>query len=240
MIHALPLLVSLILVLSLVPIFALRDVKKVSLPTITEEKPSLESIKIGFSKIFQNNPPKETKVSDLKVLAIASGQAKLALVSEGRDVQILKVGQKIREYKVVDIRRNSIVLERDGSREILSYPVEPLSQETKVIPSKRFEFSKREIERLTNDPGVLFQEIRLRPVIEAGKTKGFAFDWIKQGSIFEKAGIRQGDILVSINNIEIKSGEDAFRILQALRNEPSLRVTLLRDGQNIDINLRIE
>ncbi len=86
----------------------------------------------------------------------------------------------------------------------------------------------------------MFREIRLVPYVKNGRTEGFIFEWIKPGSLFYKAGIRKGDILVSINNMTIKSGEDAFKVLQVLRNEPSLRVVVLRGGQRKEINVRIE
>jgi general secretion pathway protein C len=77
----------------------------------------------------------------------------------------------------------------------------------------------------------MLTQIRLIPVVENGQTKGFRFDWIQDGSLFQKMGIQVGDILVAINNQKINSGEDAFRILQMLRNESSIKVTILRNGQ---------
>jgi len=91
-----------------------------------------------------------------------------------------------------------------------------------VAGSFEARISRREIERLTKDPGVMFREIRLVPYVKEGRTEGFIFEWIKPGSLFHRAGLRKGDILISINNMSIKSGEDAFRLLQVLRNEPSL------------------
>ena len=86
----------------------------------------------------------------------------------------------------------------------------------------------------------MFREIRLVPYVRNGKTEGFILEWIKPGSLFYKAGLRKGDVLVSINNMSIRSGKDAFRILQVLRNEPSLRVVVLRNGRREEINVRIE
>jgi len=86
----------------------------------------------------------------------------------------------------------------------------------------------------------MFREIRLVPFVKNGRTEGFIFEWIKPGSLFYKAGLRKGDILISINNMSIRSGEDAFRLLQVLRNEPSLRVVVLRNGQRKEIKVRIE
>jgi general secretion pathway protein C len=86
----------------------------------------------------------------------------------------------------------------------------------------------------------MFREIRLVPYVRNGRTEGFIFEWIKPGSLFDKVGLRKGDILVSINNMGIKSGEDAFRILQTLRNAPNLKVVILRDGSRRELNIRID
>lgn len=236
-----PLFTLLIMLISFIPTFVINKIPLPQPPTIADEKPSIESIKNAFGKIFKEEINQKSNLSDIKLLAIASGSIKLAALSIGKDLRNVRIGEKVGDFEVVDIKKNSIVLKKGNERKTLSYSIESLSSPSgKSFQVQKTEFSKREIERLTNDPGVLFQEIRLRPVVEEGKTRGFAFDWIKQGSIFERAGVRQGDVLQAINNIEIKSGEDAFRILQALRNEPSLKVTLLRGGQNIDINLRID
>ncbi|MEJ5173227.1 MAG: PDZ domain-containing protein [Hydrogenothermaceae bacterium] len=104
---------------------------------------------------------------------------------------------------------------------------------TNVIP-------KSELERLTSDPGVMFTQIRLIPVVEGGQTKGFRFDWIADGSLFQKMGINVGDILVSINNQPINSGEDAFRILQIIRNERSFKVAIVRNGQPVELTYTVD
>jgi len=86
----------------------------------------------------------------------------------------------------------------------------------------------------------MFRQIRLVPFVQEGRTKGFLFEWIEPGSIFERAGIKPGDVLLSINNQEIKSGEDAFRILQVLRNENSIKLNLQRGSEIIELLLRVE
>lgn len=241
MFYIIPVLISLLILLSLLPMIFTVSIHAVNPPIINEEKPSIEYIHNQFAKIFGDDTLLSKGVSDIKILAIVSGDVKMALISHGGALRTIKVGSTLGDYEVKEILRNYIVLSKSGEKKVISYTFDTNASSTdSKLSGDGQNFTKKEIERLTHDPGVLFQEIRLRPVVEEGKTRGFAFEWIKQGSIFEKAGIKQGDILLSINNIEIKSGEDAFKILQALRNEPSLRVSLLRDGRNIDINLRVD
>lgn len=240
MFYLIPMLLSLSILLSISSLIFTVKVNTLNPPVVIEEKPSIDQIQNRFARIYKGDNLMLQGVTNIKILAIASGSTNMALVSYGGEIKTIKVGNKIGEYEVKEIKRNYILISKSEKVEKISYAFEKSESSSDNKGAKIESFAKREIEKLTHDPGVLFQEIRLKPFIEEGKTKGFAFEWIKPGSIFEKAGIKQGDVLLSINNIEIKSGEDAFRILQALRNEPSLKVSLLRGGKNIDVNLRVD
>lgn len=240
MLQLLPFLVSISIVITVLPLFFITNFSSFSPPAISETKPSIEHIKTNFSKVYKEDKPSMRNIENLKIIAIVSGSKKVALISQSGEIRNIMIGNKIGDYKVKDIMRNYITLARGEEIKKLSFQFESTEASQNLTKSNNKVFTKREIEKLTKDPAFLFQEIRLRPFIENGKTKGFAFEWIKPGSVFEKAGIKQGDILISINNMEIKSGEDAFKILQALRNEPNIRVSLLRDGEIIDINIRFD
>jgi general secretion pathway protein C len=201
-----------------------------------------------LSFIFKEKRIAQTKdLSHLRLLATASGGIKLALLEENGTAKVVRIGSEVEGYRVLDIQRNYLLLSDGENTKALgfSFQVEktPTLEFTKA-PSSAEIFSavipKREIENVTADPGIMFRQIRLVPYIQNGQTRGFLFEWVDPQSVFSKAGIRAGDILLAINNQDIKSGEDAFRILQALRNENSLKVSLMREGRPIEINLRVE
>ncbi|MDQ7081945.1 MAG: type II secretion system protein GspC [Aquificota bacterium] len=155
---------------------------------------------------------------------------------------VLEEGREKRGVKLKKVWRKEVLLEVGGEeiRLRVSPPETSAEEQAPAGSSSEVRISRREVERITKDPGIMFREIRLVPYVKNGKTEGFIFEWIKPGSLFYRAGLRKGDILVSINNMTIRSGEDAFRILQALRNEPSLKVVVLRQGQRREIDIRIE
>jgi general secretion pathway protein C len=201
-----------------------------------------------LSFIFKEQRIAQTKdLSHLRLLATASGGTKLALLEENGTAKVVRIGDDIGEYRVLDIQRNYLLLSDGKNTKALgfSFQVEkkPTLEFTRAPSSAEIfsaVISKREIENVTADPGIMFRQIRLVPYIQNGQTRGFLFEWVDPQSVFSKAGIRAGDILLAINNQDIKSGEDAFRILQALRNENSLKVSLMREGRPIEINLRVE
>ncbi len=253
---SLPLIASLSVLLATAGLYiAMKEsFKNFRVPEVSVKEPDVSHIEEAFSRVF---PPIESPArtggeestvavyKNLKLIGTAVGVKSLALLKVGDKVLVLEEGSEKKGIKLKKVYRNSALIVIKGRELRLKLESPKLSGgggATGGIPSGSSELriSRREIERITTDPGIMFREIRLVPYVKNGRTEGFIFEWIKPGSLFYKAGIRKGDILVSINNMTIKSGEDAFKVLQVLRNEPSLRVVVLRGGQRKEINVRIE
>lgn len=241
-----PLILLPLFVLMLLYIWMAEGIKIVP-PDLKRESLQVSSL---FSKFESLYPKKEEKPTSIKLLATATGSVRLALIEVDGSTQTVRIGSEVKGYRVVDIERNYIVLSRDKDRLAIGFsfksgePSMQVSKSTSPTPqatkSLQASVSKEELQRITADPGVMFRQIRLVPFVQEGRTKGFLFEWIEPGSIFERAGIKPGDVLLSINNQEIKSGEDAFRILQVLRNENSIKLNLQRGSEIIELLLRVE
>ncbi|GAB6065877.1 type II secretion system protein GspC [Aquifex pyrophilus] len=166
------------------------------------------------------------------------------IIDSGK-VNFLEEGKKYKGYELIRVGKEGAEFRKGEKSFFLRFePVKGSTNLTKTaevasIP-KEVVINRREIESITKDPAKMFTQIRLVPYIKNGKTEGFIFEWVKPGSLFHRLGIRRGDILVSINNLTITSGEDAFRILQMIRNEPNLKVVLIRKGKREEIDVRIE
>jgi general secretion pathway protein C len=183
---------------------------------------------------------RETPGEGVILLGTSVGSKNMALLLRDGKPIILKEGELKEGILLRRVSRKEVILEVGGRRVRLELrPFRP-PREERTRGREEFRISRRDLERITEDPGVMFREIRLVPYIKEGRTQGFLFEWIKPGSLFYRAGLRRGDVLISINNIAISSAEDAFRVLQVLRNEPSLRVVILRNGRRKEINVRID
>ncbi|ADO45661.1 general secretion pathway protein C [Hydrogenobacter thermophilus TK-6] len=226
--------------------FSLLPFWHLSVPQMPRERASTPD----FSAIFKEQEalPSED-ITKMHLIATVSGSIRMALVDMGGKVQTVRIGSQVGSYRVIDIQRNYLLLGKGQETKTVGFRFEPvktvaLRQEAPSLssPSESLQavVSKREIENVTADPGIMFRQIRLVPYVQNGQTRGFLFEWVDPQSIFSRAGIKAGDVLIAINNQEIRSGEDAFRILQALRNETSLKISLLRDGAPVELNLRVE
>ncbi len=206
-----------------------------------EKEKTEEHIQINM----QNTLPSPTDLN-LKGIII-SGKVKGAIFGNGKE-KFVEEGGSIKGYTLKRVLPNGVLLSTGEREYFLEFKPKKgkggittrrVTAPQRTLP-KEVVISRREVEAITKDPAKMFTQIRLVPYVRGGKTEGFIFEWVKPGSIFHKLGIRRGDILVSINNMTITSGEDAFRILQMLRNEPNLKVVLIRGGRKEEINVRIE
>ncbi len=233
---------------------------EISAPLVTKKDlPDPYSIKSGFSKVFEkpkkgrNRAESSPVFRNIRLIGLSWGDLPLAMFKVGDKKLILIEGESRKGITLKEVLRDSVVIISDGKEITLRVPKRELktasASKTEPQPTEsyqptgqgqEFRVSRREIERITKDPGVMFREIRLVPYVKGGRTEGFIFEWIKPGSLLYQAGLRPGDILVSINNNTIRSGEDAFRLLQILRNEPNLRVQIIRNGQKRELFVRVE
>lgn len=69
---------------------------------------------------------------------------------------------------------------------------------------------------------------------------GFKINGIKKDSAFEKLGLKKGDIIKKVNNIELKSYNDAFKLYNKMDKTQALQITILRNNQEMEINYEIQ
>ncbi|MDQ7038060.1 MAG: type II secretion system protein GspC [Aquificota bacterium] len=242
---SLPLVISLSLVLAvaLPPFLLERTTRWLHVPERTGGSKDITPVLEAFSRVF-GEPAGEVRretPKDLVLVGTSTGVKKMALILKDGKPLILEEGEEKEGVLLKEVRKREVKV-RSGGRELTLRIRKFVPGEVRRTGTvaQEFRISRRDLERITRDPGVMFREIRLVPYVKDGRTKGFIFEWVKPGSLFHRAGIRRGDVLVSINNVAINSAEDAFRVLQLLRNEPSLRVVILRGGQRKELNIRIE
>lgn len=91
-----------------------------------------------------------------------------------------------------------------------------------------YEVDRDTLEGLLSDPNQLITQARVIP-----QEDGLRFFAIRPNSVFSKIGIRNGDTLNRINDVNLDNVENAFRLFEELRGQGSFRVNLTRRGQNL-------
>ena len=182
--------------------------------------------------------------SSFKVLGYAIGKPSAVLLKYNNKIFVIVEGETQNGIKLIKVTPNYVLIEYRNRK--LKIPIKKKTSNSKIKYSKVYysqevkTISKALVERLTQNYGQLLQQIDFVPYVRFGKTQGFRIRWLDKNSIFYKLGFRQGDVILSVNGIPIRNTEDLFRVIQIVRNEPSLRVEILRNGQRETIEIRIE
>ncbi|MDX8412144.1 MAG: PDZ domain-containing protein, partial [Mariprofundaceae bacterium] len=110
---------------------------------------------------------------------------------------------------------------------------------TQGTPIKQ-QVSRDMLEGELRDLGKLITQVRVAPHLENGKIVGFEISSIVPGSIFERIGLQNGDVIQSINGQSLTDPQQAMQMYQELRNASQLSVALLRKQQVRNIQYQIQ
>lgn len=103
----------------------------------------------------------------------------------------------------------------------------------------KFAVDQKEVLASTENMGQILTQARALPYVEQGKTVGFRISEIVPGSIYEKIGLKNGDVIQQVNSQEVDDPAKFFQLYQGLRNERSITIDLIRGGQRQSLNYEI-
>ena len=87
--------------------------------------------------------------------------------------------------------------------------------------------------------GQAMTDARLLPSIKDGKVEGFKVSEVKPKGIFGTIGLKNGDVLLRMNDFPIDSPEKAIQSFASLKGQSRIRLDLIRDGQPTTFNYDI-
>ena len=92
---------------------------------------------------------------------------------------------------------------------------------------------------LTDDFTKVLQDAKASPYVVNGQVLGFELTRIRENSVYQKAGLQNGDIVQEINGVRLTNASAAIGILQSSRNASELDVVVMRNGQPINMHLEV-
>ncbi|MFI5394513.1 MAG: type II secretion system protein GspC [Candidatus Binatia bacterium] len=159
---------------------------------------------------------------------------------------------------VKSVEWDRVILDRAGQDEILELaqgqgaPPRPVPAVAAAAPSAQtgnphirkvsdtqYSIDRSEVDSALDNMSQLFTQIRAVPHFEGGQSTGFRLFAIRQNSLFDSIGLRNGDIIQSINGTEINDPQRALGLINELRNASDLTVSILRNKEPVNLQLKI-
>ena len=170
------------------------------------------------------------------------------------DTIILSQNESFKNYKLKKIYKNYVVFGKNNKEYKLSitndkkkdkYQVISKDETTKTIKEISINDDKVTIKRTLIDNYIqnfdkIWQDIAISDVRTKNGIDGFKVSRIKPNTPFSKIGLKKGDIIKSINNIKLKSYNDAFKIYKQINKIRSLNIEILRDNNPMEIYYEIQ
>lgn len=169
-------------------------------------------------------------------------------------VEPYSVGQNIEDMaEVKEIKRERLIF-RNLRTQVLEYIEIP--QDAKITlsterpfnasPAKaggektEFSFKREEIEKQLENLPALLQAARVVPEFAPdGQPKGFRLVEMQPGSIYEKLGLKIGDVIKGVNGEAITNPQKAMEMYQLMRSADDIKLQVERNGTDTDLSYKL-
>jgi general secretion pathway protein C len=199
-----------------------------------------------------SSAPAAAEAVNFKLIGTVEGEVFAGAVIEDATGQAFyRIQQKLSDgSQIVKVLRDRVTLRRaDGSSATLQ-----IVDETKIVAmvkptgggsgvrklsDNKFAVDQREIAASTENMSQLLTQARALPYVEQGKTVGFRISEIVPGSLYEKIGLQNGDVIRKINSQDVDDPGKFFQLYQGLKEERNISIDVMRGGQRQTFNYDI-
>ncbi|MEA3352812.1 MAG: hypothetical protein U9Q33_03205 [Campylobacterota bacterium] len=193
---------------------------------------------------------------DLKAIYAKSNTQGWIIIASKKSSQtfILSVGESFKNYKLKAVYPKYAIFQK-GSKEYRLDMMEKkeklkfslIKEDSKTLKSDTvenpadglFNIKRDTLDRYIQTPSKIWSEISIKEKKTKGKIDGFVINSLSSKSIFKKLGLKKSDIIKKVNNIELKSYSDAFKIYKKIDKVDNLIFTIIRNKEQMEIEYEI-
>lgn len=156
---------------------------------------------------------------------------------------VFAVGERVFDGpKLVGVQQSKVVLLSNGRRITLEIAEEEAEAPTKTTGGATTDsgsikktgegtylVDRREIDYSIENLSTVITKMRAVPYLKDGETLGFRIFNIRPNSIFERMGLKNGDVIQNVNGSELRDPQAALSLLDTVASADSIRIDLLRN-----------
>jgi len=109
--------------------------------------------------------------------------------------------------------------------------------ELKKVGPGKFQASRAEVAQTMENPAQFFSQMRAMPHFVNGKTDGFSISQVESGSVFDQLGLQNGDLVTSIDGKPVTNPMQAMSLMQSMKTDSALDLTINRGGTPTTVHL---
>lgn len=195
------------------------------------------------------------ETTNLKLIGTVEGETFAGAVLEDTAGQqtFYRLNQKLPDgFQIIRVQRDRITLKKPsgGTTELqivddakivsVAKPAAAGPGGVRKVSDGRFMVDQQAVAATTENMGQILTQARALPFMEQGKTVGFRISEIVPGSIYERIGLQNGDVIQRINAMEVDDPAKFFQMYQGLKDERNVTIDVMRGGQRQTLNYEIQ
>jgi general secretion pathway protein C len=206
-----------------------------------------------------------TEISDLLLIGTVVGPRYISYAifqdkTKTGQQDIFTYGEQVYDYgNLTKIERSTVELQKDGVSYSLQIDYEksggrpekrPVRSKSGKRSTSRGTFAKKigereylldrsKVQKSIENPEKVLTDARLLPNIVDGKQEGFKISEVVRDGLYHSLGLKNGDILLNINGLEISNPEVAIQAMSALKGMNRINLDIMRSGENMSIDYQI-
>lgn len=167
-----------------------------------------------------------------------------------KDSIILGIGEVYKQYKLQTIYDDYVIFSKSGKDYNLElnlgdkklYKLEEVKSHSSLIRrlDQQYIIDKSIINEYTQDYNKIWESISINESIKNGLLDGFKVTKIVTNSVFWYLGLLEGDIIKSINNVQLKSYSDVIKVFKQINNVKNIKFIVLRKNKEVELEYEIQ
>ena len=175
----------------------------------------------------------------LKGTLFTQSLSPLAIIEDARSGQIVmyELGDDVDGLKIVRIKRGEIILNSSDGEFTLTLPGGGISQPvTDMINDEKWYNVIKQGNVITTDRETIsgaisrvrdiMRDVKIGPYSADGKKLGIAITRLNENGILKEIGIKQGDIIETVNGLTLNSPYQIFNAYRKLKGKDQLEVKI--------------
>jgi len=172
----------------------------------------------------------------------------VAIITDGGPSKVYSVGDNVSGATLHSVYLDHVILDRAGVLETLMLPRQLAGSRPMAAVRRPGGADPRTVAAVDNirrlvqqDPGILDQVMRTVASYDnaAGKLRGFRAYPGRNRAIFNKLGLKPGDLVTAINGTVLDDPQHSQEVFNTIQTSDHVTVTIERGGQKQDITLNI-
>jgi len=187
-------------------------------------------------------PITETAANHLELHGTVAGPPEIAIaIINDRQKNVTdtyKIGDRVSGTKIISITKDAVILSENGQKKILKLNTsrsqtapatanQAVASQPTAKPAPNPVSSRRRIQILEK----ILSEAEIEPALVNNQAIGLQISNLDKVPLSGFLGLKDGDIIQTVNGQEINSKQKAFQVFRKAKMQPEIVLELLRNGK---------